>query len=200
MASAPRRMILLALYIFAASLVQPGFGEDTSSKTESKTVRVGVAVPRNRSRRGVDTTWERAQLVREIKSLRKDKHSPILIEAVGLDSSDREEALDEAAKKDCDFVVTTLLIDPTSPGNGGVVLGPGGVQPNPTILGNSDPRRNLAVEFALVRLGTGRNFASGIASVPARDGDDTGAATDAMRSVALQVAHEIRKDRPAVPE
>jgi len=165
---------------------------------EEKVIHIGVAVPINHSRRIVDTTWARLQLAREIKVLRKDKHSPLLIDAVALDSSDREEAIDEAAKKDCDYVVTTLVVDPAVPGE--VRVGPGGLQRGPQIIGNANPQQNLAVQFVLLRLGSARNLAEGTVAAPSGQSDGIDAASEAMRGVATRVAHEVRKARPPAPE
>lgn len=179
--------------------------QDKSSKEEAKenskdekVIHVGVAVPANQSRRIVDTNWAKQQLVREIRALRKEKHSPILIEPVALESRDREDALEEAAKKDCDYVVTTLVVDPLVPGE--VMVGPGGLPRSPQIIGNANPQENIAVRFVLSRLGSGRNLAEGMAASPAGDNEATSATTDAMRIVATRVAHELRRERVPMPE
>ncbi|HTR65104.1 MAG TPA: hypothetical protein VMH85_04980 [Terriglobales bacterium] len=171
--------------------------KETTASKEENVVHIGVAIPYNRSRHIVDSKWAQSQLVRELKMLRKDKHSPLLLDAVALDSSDRDDAREEAEKKECDYLVTILFSDPAIPGE--VTAGPGGMQHNPQIIGNANPRENLAAEFAVLRLGSARNLAEGVTAVPAGD-DAISAASDAMRTVATRVAHEIRKQRPPAPE
>jgi hypothetical protein len=182
------------IFAISATAQKPS---DKSSK-EEKVIHVGIATSLNHSRRIVPTSWARSQLVREINDLRKDKHSSVLIEAFPVDASDREEALSEAFEKEYDYVVTTLVIDPVRPGT--IMIGPGGLEPNPQIIGNTDPARQLAIKFAVLRPGSPRPIAEGVATAPSDDDNDTSATSDVMRRVAARVASEIRKRRPGIPD
>jgi hypothetical protein len=170
------------------------------NKSEAKVVQLCVATPMNLSQRLVDTKWARNMLMRELKFERKHKHSPIVIESIALDSQEREEALAEAKDKNCDYTVLTTVMDPTGPGRFGTTVGPTGIERRPEIIGNDDPRQQLAMTFKLFRADSFRPVVEGVSASPAGDGDDNAASTDAMRSVAVRVTDEIRKPRVQVPE
>lgn len=165
--------------------------KNTHSPTDQKqAIRVCVAATLNRSNSQVIPTWERDQLVRELQHMRNDRKSTVVLEAIPLDASEREDASAEAEKKDCKyFVLTTML----NPGRGpGISRGPDGTQRAPVLLGNTVPGRTLAVNFTLVEVGTARNIADGTATAPVEDRNEIRAADDAMRFVAHRVASELR--------
>ena len=127
-------------------------------------------------------------------SLRVDRKSSIVLEAVALEATSREDASPEAEKKGCQFFVLTTLLDPSrGPGISG---GPDGVQPAPVIIGNANPNHALAIEFTILEVGTPRTLAEGTSTAPVEDNDDIRAADEAMRLVAHRVASELRKDHP----
>jgi hypothetical protein len=170
------------------------------SKPEGKVVQLCVATPMNLSKRLVDTRWARNMLMREMKFERKHKHSPIVIESTALDSQEREDALAEAKDKNCDYTVITTVMDPTGPGRFGTTVGPTGIERRPEIIGNDDPRQQLAMTFKLFRADSFRPVVEGVSASPAGDDNDNAASTDAMRSVAARVTDEIRKTRVQIPE
>jgi len=138
--------------------------------------------------------WERNQLMRELQRLRADRKSSIVLEAVSLEATSREDASPEAEKKGCQFLVLTTLLDPSrGPGISG---GPDGVQPAPVIIGNAHPNHTLAIDFTILEVGTPRTLAEGTSTAPVEDNNDIRAADEAMRLVAHRVASELRKDRP----
>jgi hypothetical protein len=170
------------------------------TKPEAKVVQLCVATPMNLSERLVDTKWARNMLMREMKFERKHKHSPIVIESTPLDSQEREDALAEAKDKNCDYTVITTVMAPTGPGRFGTAAGPTGIERRPEMIGNDDPRQQLALTFKLFRADSFRPVAEGVSASPAGDDNDNAASTDAMRSVAARVTDEIRKTRVQVPE
>jgi hypothetical protein len=148
----------------------------------------------NRSNRQIIPTWERDQLVRELQRLRNDRKTTIVIEAVSLEATAREDAHAEAEKKGCQYFVLTTLLNPSR--GPGVSGGPDGSQGAPVLIGNTDPKKTLAMNFILVELGTARIVAEGTSSAPVTDGNDVRAADDAMRFLAHRVASELRSSRP----
>lgn len=165
---------------------------------DDKVIHVGVAITNNQSLRMVATNWARNELVRQLKGLRKDKKSAVVIDAIPLDSSEADEALREASEKNCRFVVMTTLRDPMRLGD--VMVGPDGINTNPQMIGNANPHGHLAIKFSVLRTGSVRAFAEGVATAPAEDSDDMSAAREALRIVALRVASELRKEKAPAPE
>jgi hypothetical protein len=184
---------LLLLFCSLPSLAQ-------TSSSEPRVVQLCAATPMNLSKRLVDTKWARNMLLRELKFERKDKHSPVVIESTALDSQQREDALDEAKDKNCEYILLTTVMDPVGPGRFGPAVGPAGIEQRPQIIGNVDPRQQLALTFKLLRPGSPRPVAEGVSASPAGDDNDNAASTDAMRSVAARVAGEIRKPRVQIPD
>jgi hypothetical protein len=183
--------LVFAMLCLVAGLTQ------TSNKPpkadQKQTIRVGIAATMNRSNRQVIPTWERDQLVRELQRLRSDRKSMVVLEAVSLQATAREDASPEAEEKDCQYVVLTTLLNPSrGPGISG---GPEGSQGAPVLLGNTSPSKTLAMNFTLVEIGTGRTVAEGTATAPV-EGNDIRAADDTMRFVAHRVARELRGRRP----
>src|ERR1700704_5607961 len=133
-----------------------------TASNEPKTVHLCAATPMNLSKRLVDTKWARNMLLRELKFERKEKHSPVLIESVGLEASEREEALDEGKDKNCDYILLTTVMDPVGPGRLSGTIGPTGIEQRPQIIGNDDPSQQLAMKFKLLRPGSPRSIAEGV--------------------------------------
>jgi hypothetical protein len=185
------KLALLASVLTILATAQTN-GTGTTGKTK-RTVRVGIAVMNNRSFRAVSPTWERDQLVRSLHRLRTDKKSNVEIEAVALESSSREDAGAEAAKKDCQYFVLTTLLDPGRPGS--IMVGSGEVQA-PLTIGNANPARRLDMNFVILEVGEFRAVADGTTSATEYDNDDNRSADEAMGITALRVAGEIRKHRP----
>ncbi len=182
--------IVLLLVILCVPLAFSQTNNTHSPTDQKQGIRVCVAATLNRSNSQIIPTWERDQLVRELQHLRTNKKSTVVLEAVPLDAAEREEASAEEEKKDCRyFVLTTLL----NPGRGpGISGGPDGTQRAPVMLGNTNPRKTLAINFTLVEVGTARNIADGTSTAPVEDRNEIRAADDAIRFVAHRVASEVR--------
>jgi hypothetical protein len=183
--------------VFAMLCLGIGFAQTNnkpSTADQKQTIRVGIAATMNRSNRQIIPTWERDQLVRELQRLGSDHKSMIVLEAVSLEATAREDASPEAKEKGCQyFVLTTLL----NPGRGpGISGGPDGSQRAPILFGNTSPNKTLAMNFTLVEVGTGRTVADDTATTPVEGNNDTRAADDSMRFVAHRVASELRSRRP----
>jgi hypothetical protein len=184
-------IVLLGIISVAALLpcfAQNGGKVDAAQK---RTVRVGVAMTTNRSQRMVSTNWERDQLVREVQRLGKNRKLPVVIEAVALDASSRVEAGAEAAKKDCQYFVITTMQDANY--GPGVVASPEGVQRAPVIAGNANPQQTVVVDFDLFETGAFGSVLDGQTTSPEDDNNDTRAADDAMRMVAMRVVDKLKK-------
>ena len=186
-----RLLLAVALLTTPVAAQNGGAPQKSPPDGQGRVVRVGVALMTNQSRRAVSPKWERDQLVRELRSLRTDRKSSIIIESVPLEASSRQDAGSEAAKKDCQYFVVTTLLDV---GHGpGFSVGPGGVHPTPVIIGNADPDRRIAMDFLLLEIGNYRTKAEGRATAPDEDNNDTRAADEAMRIVSVRVATKFAK-------
>jgi hypothetical protein len=134
--------------------------------------------------------------VRNLQGNKKKKKSGILIEAVALDSTRKEDAILEAGQKQCNYVVLTKLINFSN--SGGVSAGPAGIEATPPLLGNSDPHSQMGMDFSLMRPGHPNAIAEGRVAAPtASPGTAGGAEMEALdddaRQVASRVAHEIKE-------
>ncbi len=169
--------------------------------TRKQFLRVGVAMPFNQSSFVVSNKWGRDQIIRNLQALRTDKKSAIVIAPVSLESWKKGDVLQEGADKHCDYVVLTRIINFSS--NGGVMVGPSGVEPIPPILGNVDPKTRMGVDFSIMRPGYPKPIAEGRTAAPtetpsATVQSDNSAMEDAARQIALRVANEIRTQTPGI--
>lgn len=195
------QLLIGSLAISACFVAQatalPGFSPQNSNPQaadQKQTIRVGIAAMANRSGRQANPVWERDQLLRELQRKRTDRKSSIVLEAVSLDSSSREDAGGEAAQKNCDYLVLTTMVDPRrGPGISG---GPDGIAPPPVIVGNAKPGQILAIDFVILGVSDQRTVAEGTATASVEENNDTRAADEAMRMTAHRVASELRKDHP----
>jgi len=185
-----RAFISFVVMILSASVGFAQTGNKPSTADQKTTIRIGVAATVNRSNRQIIPAWERDQLLRELQRLRNDRKSTIVLDAIPLDATEREDASSEAESKNCQyFVLTTLL----NPGRGpGISGGPDGSQRAPVLLGNTSPNQTLAMNFTIVEVSTARTVADGTSAAPVEDKNDIRAADDAMRFVAHRVASELR--------
>jgi len=181
--------------MFLISCLGAGFTQtQPSAENQKRTIRVGIAATMNRSNRQIIPTWERDQLVRELQRLSNERKSTIVIEAVALESTAREDAHAEAEKKGCQYFVLTTLLNPSrGPGISG---GPDGTQGAPVLIGNTNPNKTLAMNFIILGVSSARIVAEGTSNAPVADANDVRAADDAMRFVAHRVASELRTGRP----
>jgi hypothetical protein len=189
----PVWLFLSTILLTGAIASQSGTPAKSSTDQKGRTVRVGISMMSNQSRRSVSPKWERDQLVRNLRGLRTDRKSAVTIEAVPLEARSREDAGPEAAQKSCQYYVLTTLLDV---GHGpGVSVGPDGVHPSPVILGNPDPSGEVAMEFSIFEVGETHTLAEGTAVGSNQDGNETRAADEALRTISLRVASELRKER-----
>ena len=181
--------------MFLTSCLGAGFTQtQPSAENQKQTIRVGIAATMNRSNRQIIPIWERDQLVRELQRLRNERKSSIVIEAVALEATAREDAHAEAEKKGCQYFVLTTLLNPSrGPGISG---GPDGSQGAPVLIGNTNPNKTLAMNFVILGVSSARTVAEGTSTAPVGDGNDVRAADDAARFVAHRVASELRSSKP----
>jgi len=185
--------LAVALSVSAQSASSPQ-KKDSPSADQPRTIRIGIALMENRSGRNASPVWERDQLLRELKSRRTHRKSPITLEAVSLQSSSKQDAATEAAQKHCDYFVLTTMLDPRQ--GPGISGGPDGIAPAPVIVGNASPAQMLAIDFRIVDTSDLRTFAEGTSTAPIEENDDIRAADDAIRLMANQIADDLRKNRP----
>lgn len=165
-----------------------------STPEQKRTVRVGIAAMSNRSGRQANPEWERDQLVRELQRERTSRKSEVVIEPVSLDAASREDARQEAAQKNCEYLVLTTMVDP---GHGpGISGGPDGRAPAPIIVGNAQRGRTLAIDYSMLEVGDFRTISEGTSTASVDENGDTRAADEAMRMTAHRVANELRKQGP----
>lgn len=165
-----------------------------STADQKRTIRVGIALTEIRSGRSASPVWEQNQLVRDLQRVRNDRKSAIILEAVPLEASSKEDAGAEATQKNCQYFVLTTMVDPRrGPGISG---GPDGVTRAPIIVGNARPEQMLAIEFTILDASDLRTLADGTSAAPVEESNDTRAADEAMQMTARRVADELRKDHP----
>ena len=184
-------IVLSGVLVAGAAFAQSD--SNSPAADQKRTIRVGIAPMQNRSSRQVIPTWERDQLMRELQRLRTDRKSSVILEAVSLEATSREDASPEADKKGCQYLVLTALLDPS--GGPSISGGPDGSQRSPILLGNTNPHQTVAVTFTILELGSARTLTEGTTAAPVEDHNDTRAADEAMRLVARRVASELR-NRP----
>ncbi len=171
---------------------------------QPRPIRIGVAIPKNISVSTVAVKAQRDRLVHFLEAInsKKDKaKSRAAIVAVALDTDDREDAADEANKKDCDYVLYTRVTDLRQRGDigpgpslgkvmiGNPAAGPPGVE---TTYGE--------VEFRLVRVGDPDPMVVSTVSGTENEDEDTTVAR-LLDRVASRVVSEVRKPvgAPAIP-
>ena len=165
-----------------------------STAEQKRTVRVGIAAMSNRSGRQASPEWERDQLVRELQRERTSRKSDVVLEPVSLDAASREDARQEAARKNCEYFVLTTMVDP---GRGPQISGaPDGRAPAPIIVGNAQRGRTLVIDYSMLEVGDFRTISEGTATASVDGNGDTRAADEAMRMTAHRVASELRKQGP----
>jgi hypothetical protein len=180
----------------AAQTPAPRGSQNSNPSTagQKRTIRVGIAVMLNRSGRQANPTWERDQLVRELRRKRTDRKSSIVLDTVPLQASSKEDAGAEAAQKNCDYLVLTTMVDPRR--GTGISEGPDGVAPAPVMIGNAQSGQTLAIDSAIIEVSDQRTIAQGTSTATVEENNETRAADEAMRMIAHRVVSELRKDRP----
>jgi hypothetical protein len=196
----PRFTITLVLLVVCASVLTAQQQSNVSGST-ARSVRIGVALPLNQSKFPVTYEWARDQIIRNLKALQTAPKSSLTIETVPLESGMKNDALQEGADKHCNYVLLTKIISLSK--TGGVLVGPAGIEPIPTLPGNVDPRKEMAVDFSVLRPGHLNSIVEGLTATPteppsatAPSGDS--AFEDAASQIALRVASLLRKQKPQI--
>ncbi len=193
------RLIFLFLVICTSVLIAQQQSNGSDSKT--RTIRIGVALPINESRFLVTYRWARDQIILNLKNLRTDRKSSVTIEPVSLESDTKDDALEEGAEQHCDYVLLTRIL--SFPRTGGIIVGPGGIGPTPTLPGNVDPQKEMSVDFTVMRPGHTNSIIGGRTATPTNPPGNTApsgdsAFEDAANQIALRVARELRKQKPQI--
>jgi hypothetical protein len=195
-----RRFIASLLAVTCASALGAQ-QQSNPPASKARTVRIGVALPLNESRFLVSVEWARNQVIRSLKSLQTERKSSLTIEPALLESQMKADALEEAAEKHCDYVLLTRIENFSK--TGGVFVGPGGPESVPAVIGNVDPRKEMAVDFTVMRPGRPNPIFEGRTAAPT-DPPSTAAPSDnstfedAANQIALRVARELRKQKPQI--
>ncbi len=167
---------------------------------ENRVMVVGVAVMRNAAGRSVPGTLERDRLVSDLNHQKPDKKTHIAVQAVALEGMSREDVIDEARQKKCDYIVYTALTElrmSSDPMN--MQRTPGTIQTNPnlgagmpgTAPGSQNQSYTATVEYKLYRADGGA--VSG-APFSAQDGvSEDSAVSQVMDRIAMRVASDVKK-------
>lgn len=195
-----RRLVVAFAILLGCSLALQAQQSD-SSVSKARTVCVGVALPLNESRFQVTGIWARSQVIRNLKSLRTERKSSLIIEPVPLESEMKNDALEEGAEKHCDYVLLTKILNFSK--SGGVFAGPEDLETVPIPTGNVDSRHEMAVDFTVMRPGHPNPVVEGRTAAPSDPtssaaSSDNAAFEDTANRIALRVARELRKQKPQI--
>ena len=175
-----------------------------SSSSQPRAIRIGVAVPSNVSIRTVAVKAQRDRLVHFLEAInsKKDKaKGRAAIVAVALDTDDREDAADEANKKDCDYVLFTRVTDLRQRGDVGPGPSLGKVIVGDPTAGPPQVQTTYGeVEFRLVRVGEPEPVVVSSVSGTENEDEDT-TVSRLLDRVAARVVSEVRKPAaaPTIP-
>jgi hypothetical protein len=132
-----------------------------AAQEQSKVVSIGIPPMQNTSRRSVQVRLQRDRLVRDFQqSQKKKKKDAVSIVAVPLDAYTPNEVSREAQEKNCDYIVTTELVELRTAGDpqeakrrGSISIGsdPLGAYPGPPKM--DEPVHRAVVEYRLFRVG-----------------------------------------------
>lgn len=198
-----------ALFCVLASAAQSSPTEKSQggSDTNTKVIKVGVALLKNTALRSVPVTVERDRLVRAINQMKPPKHSKdsAKIQAVALDSSSPNAANAQARDVNCDYIVFTNLTELRESGDpaplprpGEVRIGRDPVANDPTVFNRQEVQRYAVMEFQLFRLDDPNPRFDTSASAHEATTED-GIVSMLMDSVANRVAGEIRSKNTRPP-
>jgi len=191
---------LLLLAAFLSCLSSLGLAQENP-------IRIGVAVMQNQAGRSVPGNLERDRLVQALNHVKPDKKTHLQVQGVSLDAMTANEVGDEAAAKNCAYVVFTTLTELRSAGDPYQRV-PGTVETNPnsqwSVRGNPeaqqlDPEFRVTVEYKLYRIGD----PSAVAGAPLSTQlamNEIEAVSQLMDRVALRVADEVKKAAPPMRE
>lgn len=198
-----------ALFCVLASAAQSSPTEKShgGSDTNTKVIKVGVALLKNTALRSVPVTVERDRLIRAINQMKPPKHSKdsAKVQAVALDSSSPNAANAQARDLGCDYVVFTNLTDLRESGDpappprpGEVRIGRDPVANDPTVFSRHEVQRYAVMEFQLFRLDDPTPRFDTSASVHEATTED-GIVSMLMDRVANRVVGEIRSNDTRPP-
>jgi len=141
------------LVLVLALLPFPAFAQN------NPVIRFGVASLENQSGRSVPVDLERDRLVRAINQLKPDKKTHTKLEAVALDGSSGSDLSEQAAQKNCDYILYTTLTELRQAGDP-YQHRPGTIEVNPNGQWSTqnpgaqpmDPEYRATVEYKLYNL------------------------------------------------
>lgn len=182
------------LFLLGAVLVAVAVAQE-----QPQTVRLGVPMMKNTSRRSVSVRMQRDRLVREFQqSQKKKKKDAVSIIAVPLDASTVTEVNREAKEKNCDYLVETELVElrtardprePNRPGSISIGSDPLGGYPGPPAM--DAPVHHAVVDYRLFRLGDqGPLVDSSVSGTENTDDNET--VSRLLGQIASRVLSEIR--------
>jgi hypothetical protein len=123
-------------------------------------IHIGVASLENVSGRSVPVDVERDRLVRAINQLKPDKKTHTKLEAVALDGTNASDVADQAAQKNCDYILYTTLTELRQsdepavprPGNIDISTKPPFSDPNTAGSRGLDPEYRATAEYRLYNM------------------------------------------------
>ncbi|HEX8893150.1 MAG TPA: hypothetical protein VF783_07490, partial [Terriglobales bacterium] len=168
------------------------------AEAQDNPIRVGVAVMQNQAGRSVSGTLERDRLVEALNHMKPDKKTHVQVQGVPLDAMTTNEAEDEAASKQCAFVVFTTLTelrsadDPYQRLPNTIETNPNsqwGIENNPRAQ-QMDPEYRVTVEYKLFH--TGGSEVSGSPYSTEAATNEISAVSQVMDRIASRVADEVK--------
>ena len=172
------------------------------AQAQDNPIRVGVAVMQNQAGRSVSGTLERNRLVEALNHMKPDKKTHVQVQGIPLDAMTTNEAEDEAASKQCAFVVFTTLTELRSADDPYQRL-PNTIETNPnsqwSMQNNPrgqqmDPEYRVTVEYKLFHTGGSEVSASPYSTEAATN--EINAVSQVMDRIASRVADEVKKSTP----
>lgn len=171
-----------------------------AAQEQPKTVRVGVPMMQNTSRRSVNVRLQRDRLVRDFQqSQRKKKKDAVSIVAVPLDAYSPNEVGREAKVKNCDYVLATELVElrtardpqePNRPGSISIGSDPLGAYPGPPTM--NEPVFRAVVDYRLFRVGNPEPLVD-LSVSGTENTDENEAVSRQLGQIVNRVVSEIRE-------
>jgi hypothetical protein len=165
-------------------------------------VRVGIPPMGNTTTRSINAKLQRDWLVRAFQPDKKKKgkrEETVRLEAVALQNQSPADALGEARKKNCDYVLFTTLVELREPGDrqprnqpAEVKIGrdPLSANPDPTVM--HDPVHYAVVDYRLERVGSLSVRAASSISGEMHD-DENGTVHNLLFMIVNYVRDELRE-------
>jgi hypothetical protein len=182
--------------LFAALLTVSSF----ALPQEFRVIRVGVPVMKNNASRAFPGTQARDRLVKSFNDEKPDKKLHVRVQGVALDGTSPDEIVSQGVAKNCDYVVSTTLIelrtqgDPAERRPGTIEINPGakrGAQPPESAAMN--PEYEATVEYKLYRTGD-PSAISGAPFSTQKAMSEINAVSQVMDRIANSVFADAKKD------